>query len=147
VNLTGGEDAREFRGVTGCRSVARFSAFHSKPLVTRIFQTLRPEQGQSFAVQIEVDQREACAQPVVVLLQAPVSHLVKSKHPPGVPGDIDISSAPSSFQDSSSRFERRVAVQTGFYIGTTIDLPENLQQPSNRPCEFAWSLKMKAADV
>jgi hypothetical protein len=38
-------------------------------------------------------------------------------------------------------------VQTGFYIGTTIDLPENLQQPSNRPCEFAWSLKMKAADV
>jgi alpha-L-fucosidase len=32
-------------------------------------------------------------------------------------------------------------------LGTTIDLPENLQQPSNRPCEFAWSLKMEAADV
>lgn len=29
--------------------------------------------------------------------------------------------------------------------GTTIDLPENLQQPSNRPCDFAWSLKMEAA--
>jgi hypothetical protein len=69
------------RGVTGCRSVARLSAFHSKPLGTWIFQTLRPEQGQPFAVQKQAAQREACAQPVVVLLQAPVSHLVKSKHP------------------------------------------------------------------
>jgi alpha-L-fucosidase len=25
--------------------------------------------------------------------------------------------------------------------GTTISLPENLQQPGNRPCDFAWSLK------
>jgi hypothetical protein len=25
--------------------------------------------------------------------------------------------------------------------GTTISLPENLQQASNRPCDFAWSLK------
>jgi alpha-L-fucosidase len=30
---------------------------------------------------------------------------------------------------------------------TMIDLPENLQQPSNRPCDFAWSLKMEAADA
>ena len=29
--------------------------------------------------------------------------------------------------------------------GTTITLPENLQQPSNRPCDFAWSLKLQVA--
>jgi alpha-L-fucosidase len=29
--------------------------------------------------------------------------------------------------------------------GTIIVLPENLQQPSNRPCEFAWSLKFAVA--
>jgi alpha-L-fucosidase len=28
--------------------------------------------------------------------------------------------------------------------GTTIVLPENLQQPGNRPCEYAWSLKIDA---
>jgi alpha-L-fucosidase len=27
--------------------------------------------------------------------------------------------------------------------GTTIKLPENLQQPANRPCEYAWSLKIE----
>jgi alpha-L-fucosidase len=27
--------------------------------------------------------------------------------------------------------------------GTTITLPENLQQPSNRPCEHAWTLKIE----
>jgi alpha-L-fucosidase len=31
--------------------------------------------------------------------------------------------------------------------GTTITLPENLQQSRNRPCEHAWSLKIKAADA
>jgi len=29
--------------------------------------------------------------------------------------------------------------------GTIIALPENLQQPSNRPCDFAWSLKLQVA--
>ena len=29
--------------------------------------------------------------------------------------------------------------------GTTITLPENLQQPGNRPCGHAWSLKLEAA--
>jgi hypothetical protein len=28
--------------------------------------------------------------------------------------------------------------------GTTITLPENLQQPSNRPCAYGWSLKIEA---
>lgn len=41
--------------------------------------TLRPQRGQSLAVLIEVDQREAGAQPVVVLLQAPVSHFVEAE--------------------------------------------------------------------
>ena len=27
--------------------------------------------------------------------------------------------------------------------GTTITLPENLQQPGNRPCAYAWSIKME----
>jgi alpha-L-fucosidase len=27
--------------------------------------------------------------------------------------------------------------------GTTITLPEDLQQPGNRPCAYAWSLKME----
>ena len=27
--------------------------------------------------------------------------------------------------------------------GTTIALPENLQQPTNRPCEHAWTLKIE----
>ncbi len=29
-------------------------------------------------------------------------------------------------------------------MGTTIHLPEKIQQASNRPCEFAWSLKFEA---
>jgi alpha-L-fucosidase len=31
--------------------------------------------------------------------------------------------------------------------GTTIALPDNLQQPGNRPCEYAWSLKINAAQA
>jgi alpha-L-fucosidase len=31
--------------------------------------------------------------------------------------------------------------------GTTILLPENLQPPSNRPCDYAWSLKIKTTDA
>ncbi len=30
--------------------------------------------------------------------------------------------------------------------GTLISLPENLQQPSNRPCEYAWCLKFAMSD-
>ncbi len=30
--------------------------------------------------------------------------------------------------------------------GTTITLPENFQQPSNRPCEYAWTLKIEASE-
>jgi hypothetical protein len=28
--------------------------------------------------------------------------------------------------------------------GTTINLPENMQQATNRPCEYAWSIKIEA---
>jgi alpha-L-fucosidase len=31
--------------------------------------------------------------------------------------------------------------------GTTIQLPENLQQAGNRPCDYAWSLKIEAAEA
>jgi hypothetical protein len=31
--------------------------------------------------------------------------------------------------------------------GTTIALPENLQQPSNRPCDHAWTLKIEPAEA
>jgi alpha-L-fucosidase len=31
--------------------------------------------------------------------------------------------------------------------GTIITLPDNLQQASNRPCEYAWSLKFETADA
>ena len=31
--------------------------------------------------------------------------------------------------------------------GTVIPLPENLQQPSNRPCDYAWSLKFQANEA
>jgi alpha-L-fucosidase len=31
--------------------------------------------------------------------------------------------------------------------GTTIRFPENLQQPGNRPCEYAWSLKIEATQA
>src|SRR5450759_185546 len=41
--------------------------------------TLRPERGQPFAVQVEIDQREAGAQPVMVLRDSPVSHLVEAE--------------------------------------------------------------------
>ena len=39
--------------------------------------TLHPQKGKPFAVVVDIDQREAGAQPVVVLFQAPVSHLVE----------------------------------------------------------------------
>jgi hypothetical protein len=42
-------------------------------------QTLRPEQGQSFAMQVEVDQGEADAQPVIVLVDSPISDLVETE--------------------------------------------------------------------
>ena len=29
--------------------------------------------------------------------------------------------------------------------GTTVTLPENLQQADNRPCDYAWSLKFEVA--
>ena len=40
-----------------------------------------PEHCQTFAVQVEVDQGEVGAQPVMVLCKAPVSHLVEAEDP------------------------------------------------------------------
>jgi len=31
--------------------------------------------------------------------------------------------------------------------GTIITFPENLQQSGNRPCEYAWSLKIEATEA
>jgi alpha-L-fucosidase len=31
--------------------------------------------------------------------------------------------------------------------GTVISFPENLQQASNRPCEYAWSLKVETTEA
>ncbi len=31
-------------------------------------------------------------------------------------------------------------------VGTTIKIPENLQQPTNRPCDHAWTLKIEPAE-
>ena len=40
---------------------------------------LLPERGQMFAVQVQIDQREVCAQPVMVLRYPPVAHLVEAE--------------------------------------------------------------------
>jgi alpha-L-fucosidase len=31
--------------------------------------------------------------------------------------------------------------------GTTVSLPENLQEAANRPCDYTWILKFEAADM
>ena len=40
---------------------------------------LRPDRGPAFAMQVEIDQGEAGAQPVMVLRDPPVSHLVEAE--------------------------------------------------------------------
>ena len=42
-------------------------------------ETLRPQRGQPLAVLVEIHQCEAGAQPVVILPDAPVSHLVEAE--------------------------------------------------------------------
>src|SRR5271165_6527335 len=53
--------------------------FHHNRSFTRAADTLRPDYGQAFAVQIEVRQREAGTQPVVILLHPTVSHLLEAE--------------------------------------------------------------------
>jgi hypothetical protein len=48
--------------------------------VSRPRETLRPEHYQPFAVQIEIHQSEIRAQPVMVLRDASVPHLVEAEH-------------------------------------------------------------------
>ena len=52
----------------------------SRRAIFRSPETLRPQGGQPFAVQVEVHQGEGRQQPFVILLQPPVSHLGKSEH-------------------------------------------------------------------
>src|ERR1700741_243757 len=50
-----------------------------QPRFTRVRETLRPSDGQSFAVQIQIHQGEAGAQPVVVLTESTISGLLKAE--------------------------------------------------------------------
>lgn len=63
------------------RSFYRFVliVFIRKPLLSRLPGTLRPGDGQPFAVQVEVSKREAGAQPIVVLLKSTVSDLLEAE--------------------------------------------------------------------
>ncbi len=45
----------------------------------RVPGTLRPGYGQPLTVQIEIHQREACAQPLMIFLQPAISHLVEAE--------------------------------------------------------------------
>ena len=47
--------------------------------VFRPSDALLPEHGQMFAVQVEVHQREVRAQPVMVLRDPPIAHLVEAE--------------------------------------------------------------------
>lgn len=53
---------------------------------------LRPERGQMFAVEVQIDQREARAQPVMVLRDPPIAHLVEAE---------------DSFQNTEDMFDLR----------------------------------------
>lgn len=46
----------------------------------RPLETLRPEWGQVVAVLVEIDQREGDQQPIMILLQAAITHFGISKH-------------------------------------------------------------------
>jgi hypothetical protein len=54
-------------------------SFSGIPLFTRLSETLRPRHCQPIAVQIQVHQREAGAQPLMVLLNPSVSHLLETE--------------------------------------------------------------------
>ena len=60
--------------VGGFRAVLKCPAAVSRPA-----DTLRPERGQPLAMEVEVDQREACAQPMMVLGDAAVADLVEAE--------------------------------------------------------------------
>src|SRR6266446_2439588 len=52
---------------------------YRNPPFTRLAETLRPGHRQPFAVQIQVHQREAGAQSMMVLLNPSVSHLLETE--------------------------------------------------------------------
>jgi hypothetical protein len=43
--------------------------------------------------------------------------------------------------------ERELPWKFDSALGTTITLPENLQQAGNRPCEYAWSLRIETPEA
>ena len=49
------------------------------PRFQRPPDALRPQYGQAFAMQVEIDEGEVRAEPVMVLRDAPVSHLVEAE--------------------------------------------------------------------
>src|ERR1700741_4136598 len=49
------------------------------PPFTRVSETLRPRHCQPFAVKVQVHQRKAGAQPMMVLLNPSVSHLLETE--------------------------------------------------------------------
>src|SRR6201993_1807284 len=54
------------------------SSFRNPPF-TRVSETLRPLHCQPSAVQVQVHQRKAGAQPMMVLFNSPVSRLLEAK--------------------------------------------------------------------
>src|SRR5450759_1217272 len=86
--------------------------------------TLRPERGQPFAVQVEIDQREAGAQPVMVLRDSPVSHLVEAEDAFQYPENM-------FYFRSYPRLSR--VLTPGFFVQSSRPEESHLQ-PLTEPC-------------
>ena len=86
--------------------------------------TLRPQHGQAFAVQVEVHQGEVRAQPVMVLRDPPVSRFVESE---------------DAFQDPENMFYFRSyprlsrVLALGFFVESSRPEESHLQ-PLTEPC-------------
>ena len=85
---------------------------------------LRPERGQAFAVQVEIDQGEVRAQPVMVLRDPSVSRLVESEDAFQYPENM-------FYFCSYSRLSRVLA--PGFFVKSSRPEESHLQ-PLTEPC-------------
>jgi hypothetical protein len=106
-------------GVFGARDAevgTRLGDWLSLEAVLRPSDTLRTEQDQAFAVQVEVDQREVGAEPVMVLFDAPVFHLVEAE---------------DAFQYAESMFYFRSDPRLGRVLPFS-DLSTHLRRPRTR---------------
>src|ERR1700674_1596584 len=70
---------QEFQGLHRSRTPPVLLTALPNPLFTRGPETLRPRHCQPSAVQIQVHQREAGAQSMMVLLNPAVSHLLETE--------------------------------------------------------------------